>query len=84
VSASASEGVATAFVVLRGGVTVPLDALRLAWALEDRGATFAVEGDDLVIDGPLGFLTEDNRVAIRRWRLHLIAVATYHAPEVVE
>jgi hypothetical protein len=83
VSASASD-IITAFVMLKGGLTVPLDVLRLAWALEDRGATFAVEGDDLVIDGPLGFLTEDNRVAIRRWRLHLIAVATYHAPEVVE
>ena len=82
-SASASD-IVTAFVVLMGGLTVPLEALQLAWALEDRGATFEVEGDDLVIDGPLGFLTEDDRVAIRRWRLHLIAVATYHAPEVVE
>ena len=45
-NALAFEPMATTLVVLKGGVTVPLEALRLAWALEDRGATFAVEGDD--------------------------------------
>jgi hypothetical protein len=84
VSASDSEGLATTFVVLKGGLTVPLEALQLAWALEDRGATFAVDGDDLVIDGPRGFLTEDDRVAIRRWREHLKAIASYRVLEVVE
>jgi hypothetical protein len=84
VSAPASEGIATAFVVLKGGLTIPLEALQLAWALEDRSATFAVDGDDLVVDGPPGLLTEDDRAAIRRWRVHLKAIATYQAPEVVE
>jgi hypothetical protein len=84
VSASASEGVAAAFVVLKGGLTLPLEALRLAWALEDRGATFAVDGEDLVVEGPPGFLTEGDRVAIRRWRVHLKAIARYQAPELVE
>jgi hypothetical protein len=84
VSAPASEGIASAFVVLKGGLIVPLEALRLAWALEDRGATFSVDGEDLVVDGPHGFLTDDDRAAIRRWRVHLKAIATYHAPEVVE
>jgi hypothetical protein len=84
VSASDSEGLAIAFVVLKGGLTLPLEALRLAWALEDRGATFAVDGEDLVVDGPAGFLSEDDRTAIRRWRVHLKAIATYHPPEVVE
>ena len=83
-SASALEGLGTAFVVLKGGLTLPLEALRLAWALEDRGATFAVDGEDLVVDGPTGFLTQDDRVAIRRWRVHLKAFAIYHPPEVVE
>jgi hypothetical protein len=84
VSAPASEGIATTFVVLKGGLTVSLEALQLAWALEDRGATLAVDGEDLVVDGPPGFLTEDDRAAIRRWRGHLKAIATYRAPEVVE
>jgi hypothetical protein len=81
VSASASEGLATAFVVLKGGLTMPLEALRLAWALEDRGATFAVDGDDLVVEAAPEFLTEDDRVAITTWRVHLKAIATYQAPE---
>ena len=82
-SASASEGLATALVVLKGGPTVPLEALRLAWALEDRSATFAVDGDDLVVEAAQEFLTEDDRVAIRRWRLRLKAIATYQ-PETGE
>ena len=83
-NAPASEGIRSAFVVLKGGLTVPLEALRLAWALEDRGATLAVEGEDLVIECPRGLLTEEDCAAIRRWRLHLKTIATYHAPEAVE
>ena len=82
-SASASERVATGFVVLKGGLTVPLEALQLAWALEDRGATFAVDGEDLVVEGPAGLLTDANRIAIRRCREHLKAIASYRASEVV-
>ena len=83
-SAPASERIATAFVVLKGGLTVPLEALQLAWALEDRGATFTIDGIDLVVDGPPGLLTEADQVAIRRWKRHLMAIATYSPPEVVE
>jgi hypothetical protein len=83
VSASVSEGLATPFVVLKGGLTLPLEALRLAWALEDRGATFAVDGEDLVVDGPPGFLTDNDQLAIRRWKRHLMAIATYRPLEVV-
>ena len=71
------------FVVLKGGLTVPLEALQLAWALEDRGATFAVDGEDLIVEGPRGVLTMENRIAIRRWREHLKAIASYRASEVV-
>jgi hypothetical protein len=84
VSAPASEELATAFVVLKGGLTVQLEALQLAWTLENRGATFVVDGDDLVVDGPLGFLTEDDRAAIRQWRGHLKVIANYRVAEVVE
>jgi hypothetical protein len=84
VSASASEGIANAFVVLKGGLTVPLEALQLAWALEGRGATFAVDGEDLIVEGPRSFLTDEDRAAIRRWQGHLKAIASYRVPEVVE
>jgi len=83
VTANASEGVAQAVVVLKGGLTVPLDALRLAWALEDRGARFTVDGGDLVVEGPPGFLTDEDRVAIRHWRVPLKAIASYRVPDAV-
>ncbi len=83
VNASASEKSATEFVVLKGGLTVALEALQLAWSLEDRGATFAVDGEDLIVEGPAGLLTDENRTAIRRWRQHLKAIASYRVSEVV-
>jgi hypothetical protein len=84
VSAPVSDEIATTFVVLKGGLAVPLEALQLAWALEGRGATFAVDGDDLVVEGARGLLTEADRAAIRRLRGHLKAIASYCGPEVIE
>ena len=83
-SVPASEATATSFVVLKSGVTVPLAALQLAWSLERRGATLTVEGDDLVMDAPRGLLTDEDRRTIRRWREPLKAIATDHAPALVE
>lgn len=83
-SAPVSETVAgVSFVILRGGLTVPVDALRLSWALEGRGLVLTLDGDALVVDGPRGALLEADRAAIRRWREHLKAIAGYRAPEVV-
>jgi hypothetical protein len=84
VNASASDEVATTFVVLKGGLTLPLEALRLAWALESRGVTFAVDGEDLIVEGPRGLLTDEDRAAIRRWRRDLKAIASYRVPGMVE
>lgn len=66
-----------AYVTLRNGLTVPVEALRLAWALEDRGATLAVAGEDTLLVKPRGLLTDADREAIRRWKLHLLALALY-------
>jgi hypothetical protein len=66
------------------GLTVSLEALSSPGRSRTRGATFAVEGDNLVVEGPRSFLTEPDLAAIRRWRAHLKAIATYHAPEVIE
>jgi hypothetical protein len=59
---------------------VPVEALLLAWALEDRGATFAVDGDDLLVDGPV--LTDADLASLRRCKKHLIAIVKYAAPAV--
>ena len=71
-------------VVLRGGYTVPLAVLRLAWSLEGRGCTVTVEGDVLRV-GNRAALTDADRDAIRRWKPALLALTRYHdAVEVVE
>jgi hypothetical protein len=72
---------ATAFVTLKGGLIVALEALQLAWALEDRGARFAVEGEDLVVECPRGALTEKDRAAIQRWRSSLKVIVMYQPPD---
>ena len=72
---------ATALVTLKGGLIVALEALQLAWALEDRGASFAVEGEDLVVECPRGVLTEQDRAAIQRWRSSLKVIVSYQAPD---
>jgi hypothetical protein len=67
-SAPASDTFTMApFVLLKGGLAVPLEALQLAWALENRGATFVVDGADLVVDGPRGLLTEADRIGEVVW-----------------
>lgn len=71
------------FVLLRGGLTVPVDALILAWSLEHRGALLLVDHGDLVVDAPSGFLTDEDRGNIRRWRDHLKALVAYEPSEVV-
>jgi len=66
------------FVVLRGGLALPMAAWRLAWELEARGLHMAVDGDMLTI-GPRELLTDEDRTAIRRWKPHLLAIVAYDA-----
>ena len=69
-------------VVLKGGVTVPLPALQLAWQLEHRGITVIEDGDGLVVR-PRQCLTDEDRAAIRAWRDALRVIARYRADEVI-
>ena len=69
------------YVTLRAGLVLPVEPLRLAWALEDRGFRLAVEEGALVVR-PGSALTADDRAAIRRWKSHLFAIAQYcEAPD---
>jgi hypothetical protein len=63
-------------VVLTSGLSVPVDALRLAWQLEDRGLHIRFDGEDVCI-GPKALLTDSDRAAIRQHRNALKAVVTY-------
>lgn len=71
---------ASDFVFLTGGLTVPLPALQVLWRLENRGVSFALDGDG-IIARPRATLTEDDRAVIRRYRQHIIAILTYQEQE---
>lgn len=67
-------------VVLRGGCSVCLTALQLAWRLEQKGCVLALDGDDLVIR-PKRLLTDSDRDGIRLWLDELTRIARYCADE---
>jgi hypothetical protein len=73
----------SSLVVLKGGLVLPLDALLLAWELESRGFKFEPDGNGGLLVGPRAQLTESDRIAIRHWKLHLAAISTYEAPDVI-
>jgi hypothetical protein len=73
---------ASDFVLLKGGLTLPLAALRLTWDLENRGLELTTEGGDILIAGPRERLTDDDRAALRRWKRHILVLLAYNPPEV--
>lgn len=68
-------------VTLRGGVAVPVAALRLALDLEGRGITLRVEEDALIIR-PRQLLTEADIALLKQHRNDLKRIAAYEAPEI--
>ena len=69
------------FVTLKGGVTIPVPALRLALDLEARGIPLATDADHQFVVPKDGRLTAEDLVNIQRWRAHLGAIVDYRAPE---
>lgn len=67
-------------IELRGGLLVQSDALDLALALEQRGLTLAAKDGALLVS-PGSALSADDRVAVQRWKRHLLAIAAYQPPE---
>jgi len=64
------------YVVLRGGISVEAEALKLAWRLEERGFKFELAGPDLYIR-PGSALTEDDVALIRAHKSALLAIVAY-------
>jgi hypothetical protein len=64
------------YVILRGGVSASLDALRVGWSLEARGFTLRPVGDKLQVQ-PHDRLQPEDVAAIRRHRDELLALARY-------
>jgi hypothetical protein len=60
-------------VLLRGGIVVPITAIKLLLDLESRGFTVRADGDWLVVN-PRGQLTAADDQAIRAHRDELLAL----------
>ena len=72
------------YVELRGGLMVPVDALRLAWALTDRDLILSQEGEKLKIkaaDDGKPDLSEDEIAKIKQYKFHVLALLAYQPPE---
>jgi hypothetical protein len=68
-----------AFVTLRRGPTLPVEAIELAIDLERRGFTMSLDACQQVQIEPTAALTETDLAAIHRWRLHLGGIVEYDA-----
>ena len=66
-----------AFVTLRHGPTLPVEAIELAIDLERRGFRMSLDAGQQFQIEPPAKLTAEDRAAIRRWRLHLGAIISY-------
>jgi len=70
------------FVTLNGGLTLTVDAVKLAIDMEARGIPLVTDQDHQFIVPNDARLTAADHAAIQRWRLHLSAIVDYRAPEV--
>jgi hypothetical protein len=75
------SGTESRLVMLRGGFTVPMEPVLLLLALEARGVCLSRDGDELLVQ-PGTRLTDQDRIELRRWRWHLLALVDYVPPEV--
>ena len=64
-------------VTLRGGLTLPLSALRLVWDLEARGFDISLDASEQPVVEPAAVLTDRDRAALHRWRRHVVAIVNY-------
>jgi hypothetical protein len=69
-------------VLLRGGLAVPLAPMLLLLDLEARGLQVSRIGDDILVR-PAGQLTDADRAALGRWKVHVLALVDYATPEVM-
>jgi hypothetical protein len=64
-------------VALRGGLAVPVEALRILWALEARAFDVRLADDGALLVAPGSKLTTDDRAAIAEHRDALRALVAY-------
>ena len=67
------------YLILKGGLALPVGAFRLALDLEARGLHMRCEEGDVLVVGPRERLTDEDRAGLRKWKPHLLAIVTYNA-----
>ena len=78
-----SESFSPNFVELRNGPTVPASDVLLLLALENRGMSFAIDKEKLIVRGLGGQkpnLTPEEVSHIKARKAHLMALVAYEAP----
>jgi hypothetical protein len=70
------------YVMLRGGLTVPVAPVLLLLDLESRGFTLSHDGEDILVS-PFSKLSEDDKRHLTLWKRHVIALLSYEPPESV-
>jgi hypothetical protein len=68
-------------IMLKNGFVVSLDALQLAWHLEERGFELRLDADGGLLVWPRSHLTVEDDHAIRVHRTELIALTNYIVSE---
>jgi hypothetical protein len=67
------------YVMLHGGLCIPVEPVLLLLDLEARGFSVTQDGDLLVVC-PGKRLTDADCTAVQRWKQHLLALINYEAP----
>lgn len=67
------------YVLLNGGLSVPIDAVLLVLGLESRGFKLSRDGADIFVS-PFSKLTEDDRRALKLWKPAVLSLLDYEAP----
>lgn len=78
-----AAGSSADYVLLKGGLSLPLEPLLLGLDLERRGFQLRREGSDTLVVTPPEQLTADDCTRIRRWKAHLLAILDYQPPDVM-
>ena len=68
------------YVILPGGLALPLEPILLALKLEERGFRLAREGEGTLVVQPAERLTGEECRRIRQWKQHLLALVDYRPP----
>lgn len=65
-------------ITLKGGFVVRVEALRLAWRLEEIGVSMRVDGDALVLR-PREHVPSEDVPLLRRYRREIMQIIQYTA-----